>query len=172
MITPLPRFLRRAGAPRSVQSQPEKTRLTVQFVNLSTRPMWPEFILSDVEGLETCFALRAWVRSPTQVGPWRLRFSVQTVNFTFHNRPPPTSQRALEKPESRVQTVNFTIGNPLSASTSFGSLTPKFRVSFVNFTIVGDLLMAMLSRLEALQLRVWFVNFTFHNWLCPLILTA
>ena len=133
MITPLPRFLRRADAPRSVQSLPEKTRLTVQFGNLST-------------ALETCFALPAWARSPTQAGPSRLRFSVQTVNFTFHNRPPPTSQRALEKPESRVQTVNF--------------------------TIVGDHLMAMQSRLDALQLRVWFVNFTFHNWLCAQILTA
>ena len=90
-------FLRRADAPRSPQSRPEKTRLTALFVNLST-------------ALETCFASRIAICTLARVRSSRLRFSVQTVNFT--------------------------IRDPLSAQAFSGSMATRFSVLFVNFTIL------------------------------------
>ena len=164
MITSLPRFLRRADAVRSLQSSPDKTRLTVQFVNPSTSL---RTCLSTA--LETCFALRAWVRSPTQAGPSRLRFSVLTVNFTFHDQPLPTRPRALVKSESRVQTVNFTFRDALIASTSFDFVAMRFSVSFVNFAVPACACIPIRRPPLEPQKRVRFVNFTFHNRLCAQI---
>ena len=158
MITRLLHSLCRAGAPCSLQSLPDKTCLTVQFVNLST-------------ALKTCFAPPAWARSPTPAGPSRLRFPVLTVNFTFHNQPLPITQGALVKSESRVQIVNFTIDGALRSAARVRSSRPQFGVQTANpstslRTCLSTTLETYLarktniSRLPQLPLpRVQFVNF-------------
>ena len=156
MNSPIPRFLRRADAPRSLQALPEKTRLTVLFVNLSTRPMWPEFILSDAEGLETCFASRM---KDQALSP-RVRCSLQTVNFTFHHRPLPINQHALEKPESRVLFVNFAPRMEVCMTGQARTSRVRFSVQTVNFTFRNRPLLINQHVLEKPEMHVQFVNFT------------